>query len=54
MLPTPLSLFARFDRWLRNAQGRARLSRLPEAALKDIGLSRADAWAEIQKPFWRN
>ncbi|HWT99049.1 MAG TPA: DUF1127 domain-containing protein [Terriglobales bacterium] len=29
------------------------LSRLDEAMLKDIGLSRADIEREIEKPFWR-
>lgn len=25
---------------------------LSDAALKDIGLSRADAWQESERPFW--
>ena len=36
----------------RRAQRRA-LMRLSDSALSDIGLSRADAYDEYQKPFWR-
>jgi len=36
----------------RHAQRRA-LRELPEEMLKDIGLSRADAYRESSKPFWR-
>ena len=50
----PFGLIALFNRWRDNAQGRSRLARLPEGTLKDIGLSKADVWAEVQKPFWRN
>lgn len=39
--------------WRENLQGRHRLAQLPERMLKDIGLSHADAWQEVQKPFWR-
>lgn len=34
------------------AQQRHRLSQLDDAALSDMGLSRADAWAESRRPFW--
>ncbi|MBF0269872.1 MAG: DUF1127 domain-containing protein [Alphaproteobacteria bacterium] len=47
------AFFSLLTRWHENAQGRARLARLPEGALKDLGLSKASAWAEIQKPFWK-
>ncbi|MFA6018960.1 MAG: DUF1127 domain-containing protein [Rhodospirillales bacterium] len=40
-------------RWRRNAEERRRLASLPAGAFKDIGLSRADVWQEVQKPFWR-
>lgn len=49
----PSGLITLLLRWRESAAGRARLARLPEAALKDLGLSRADVWAEVQKPFWR-
>ena len=39
--------------WCRRASSRRRLASLPEAALKDIGISRYDALAESRKPFWR-
>jgi uncharacterized protein YjiS (DUF1127 family) len=39
--------------WFRRASSRRRLASLPEAALKDIGISRYDALAESRKPFWR-
>lgn len=43
--------------WLRRAVGLSRqrraLYRLDEGALHDLGLSRADAWQEADKPFWR-
>lgn len=35
------------------AQARARLERLDESALKDLGLTRADVSREIEKPVWR-
>lgn len=41
-------------KWRDNANGRTRLAKMPEKFLKDIGISRADAWRETQKPFWRN
>ncbi|OAN49868.1 hypothetical protein A6A04_18670 [Paramagnetospirillum marisnigri] len=37
----------------RRMRGRALLARLDDRMLKDAGLSRADAWAEARKPFWR-
>ncbi|WP_158893903.1 MULTISPECIES: DUF1127 domain-containing protein [unclassified Pseudomonas] len=43
--------------WLRRAvelsRQRRALYRLDEGALHDLGLSRADAWQEADKPFWR-
>jgi len=32
---------------------RRALYRLDESALHDLGLSRADAWQEADKPFWQ-
>jgi uncharacterized protein YjiS (DUF1127 family) len=37
----------------RRRQRRA-LLRLDDATLKDIGLSRADAWREAGKPAWKD
>jgi uncharacterized protein YjiS (DUF1127 family) len=39
--------------WIRRATTRRALARLPDAALKDLGLTRATAWEEARKPFWR-
>lgn len=43
--------------WLRRAMELSRqrraLYRLDESALHDLGLSRADAWQEADKPFWQ-
>lgn len=36
--------------WRRRARSRAELA---DRTLRDIGLTRADVWAEIDKPFWR-
>lgn len=40
------------DSYLRAMQ-RRRLMELSDRGLRDIGVSRADAWAEYRKPFWR-
>ena len=42
-----------FWTWRERHRGRANLAGMPEAALKDIGLSRGDAEQEWEKPFWR-
>ncbi len=39
--------------WQERASARFRLEGLDEAALKDMGLSRADVSREIEKPVWR-
>jgi uncharacterized protein YjiS (DUF1127 family) len=39
--------------WFDRARQRRRLSELSDHMLRDIGLTRADAWAEADKPFWR-
>ncbi|MBZ2167374.1 DUF1127 domain-containing protein [Marinobacter sp. F4216] len=36
-----------------NWRTRTQLARLPDHMLKDIGVSRADAEREAQKPFWK-
>lgn len=40
------------DSYFRSLQ-RRRLMELSDLGLRDIGVSRADAWAEYRKPFWR-
>ncbi|WP_084332571.1 DUF1127 domain-containing protein [Marinobacterium jannaschii] len=44
----------RVKHWLRNYQSRRQLTRLDSHMLKDIGISRADALREAEKPFWRD
>lgn len=39
--------------WSERYGERRRLLALDDRMLKDIGLSRADAWAEGSKPMWR-
>ena len=41
------------DAWCARARGRRALLEMSDAMLKDIGLSRADAWREGREPFWR-
>jgi len=45
-------LLGRIRRWRELARQREQLARLSDAALKDIGLSRADILQEAEKPFW--
>ncbi|MEO1328313.1 MAG: DUF1127 domain-containing protein [Pseudomonadota bacterium] len=51
------TLLARANRWLerarRRAEMRAELPSLDDAALRDLGLTRAEAAAEASRPFWR-
>ncbi len=39
--------------WCERASQRRALMALDSRGLKDVGLSRADAWAEYSKPFWK-
>ena len=39
--------------WRRRSRERAQLATLDDRMLRDIGVSRADIWDEIHKPFWR-
>ena len=41
------------DVWLERARQRQALLRLPDALLDDVGITRAEAWQEGAKPFWR-
>lgn len=38
--------------WSDRARQRRQLAQLSDYMLRDIGLTRADAWAEADKPFW--
>ena len=39
--------------WRRRSRERAQLASLDDRMLRDIGISRGDMLAEINKPFWR-
>lgn len=39
--------------WRRRSRSRAQLARFDDRMLRDIGVTRADAYREINKPFWR-
>jgi uncharacterized protein YjiS (DUF1127 family) len=38
--------------WAERGRQRRQLAELNDHMLRDIGLTRADAWAEVDKPFW--
>lgn len=48
-----VSLALRVATWEMRYRTRRHLTDLPDHLLRDIGLSTADASAEIEKPFWR-
>ena len=39
--------------WQHRARDRQQLQSLSDRLLRDIGLTRADVFAEASKPFWR-
>ena len=39
--------------WQQRARDRRQLEALNDRMLRDIGLTRADVFAEASKPFWR-
>lgn len=45
-------VFAWLMRAVEISRQRRALYQLDDAALSDLGLSRADAWQEADKPFW--
>jgi uncharacterized protein YjiS (DUF1127 family) len=48
-----IRIHARLSEWRQFRRSRAELAKLDERMLRDIGLTRADVWREINKPFWR-
>jgi uncharacterized protein YjiS (DUF1127 family) len=50
--PLLKKLGQQLKRWYQLAEQRQRLASLDEAALKDLGLSRADVMQETERPFW--
>jgi uncharacterized protein YjiS (DUF1127 family) len=43
---------AQIARWWRLHRERVELATLSDDALKDMGLSRADVYEEMERPFW--
>lgn len=48
----PLIAIGLYDRMAERHRSRVALLELNDDQLKDIGLSRADAWREGMRPFW--
>jgi len=46
-------IFETVAAWIERSRQRRTLANLPDYMLKDIGVSRVDAWQEAEKPFWR-
>lgn len=51
---SPASLIQRLELWADRRRERRALLACPDGLLKDVGLSRADALCEAEKPFWRD
>jgi uncharacterized protein YjiS (DUF1127 family) len=47
------SFRALLKEWRRRARSRDELAALCDRCLRDIGVTRFDAYREINKPFWR-
>ncbi|MEK1941978.1 MAG: DUF1127 domain-containing protein [Pseudomonas sp.] len=45
-------LWKQVKRWNELANQRRLLASMPDATLKDLGLSRADLEQEVERPFW--
>jgi uncharacterized protein YjiS (DUF1127 family) len=48
-----ISTFDIVATWVERNRQRRTLANLPDYMLRDIGVSRVDAWWEAEKPFWR-
>ena len=48
-----LAIVELLDLWLERRRQRRALVELNDALLKDIGVSRYEAYREASKPFWR-
>ncbi|UVJ44137.1 DUF1127 domain-containing protein [Pseudomonas sp. LS1212] len=49
----PLRLFANLMLWQRRISSRHQLARLDSRLLADAGISEAQRFEELSKPFWR-
>ena len=50
----PVSMLRQLRRWAELARERRQLATLSDAALKDLGLSRADIYQETERSFWHD
>lgn len=48
-----LNAYATYRVWRRRTEERRHLAEMTDREFHDIGITRADAMAEINKPFWR-
>lgn len=48
------SMKAHISRWYELRRQRRQLAQLSDAALKDLGLSRADVYRETEQHFWND
>lgn len=46
------ALWRKVRQWRERAKSRRYLATMSDRDRKDVGLSRVDAWRELQKPFW--
>ena len=42
-----------YRRWRDRARHRTEVARMSDREIHDIGVSRAQLWREVTKPFWR-
>jgi uncharacterized protein YjiS (DUF1127 family) len=49
----PLRMFTSVLQWQRRVISRRQLARLDSRLLADAGISEAQRYAELSKPFWR-
>ncbi len=52
LLRAPVTLFGALIEWQQQSEERARLRRLPDHQLRDVGLTRAEVNAMARKPSW--
>jgi uncharacterized protein YjiS (DUF1127 family) len=51
--PWPLRVIATLTLWQRRISSRHQLARLDARLLADAGISEAQRYAELNKPYWR-
>jgi uncharacterized protein YjiS (DUF1127 family) len=54
VVPTLMSSLEYVFDWFTRRSERHMLSGLDERTLRDIGISKADVYREVLKPFWRS